>query len=33
VTAFEIERDGALTELNFDRDDSTGGGPIGLAAR
>lgn len=32
VTTFEIERDGALTWLDSDRDDSPGGGSIGLAA-
>ncbi len=33
VTTFEIERDGALTWLDSDRDDSAGGGSIGLAAK
>ena len=33
VTTFQIERDGALTELDSDRDDSPGLGSIGLAAR
>lgn len=32
VTTFQIEQDGALTELDSDRDDSMGGGSIGLAA-
>lgn len=33
VTTFEIERDGALTQPDSDRDNSPGGGSIGLAAR
>ncbi len=33
VTAFRIEREGALTQLDSDRDGSPGGGSIGLAAR
>jgi len=33
VTTFRIERDGALTQLDSDRDDSPGLGSIGLAAR
>lgn len=33
VTTFRIERDGALTQLDVDRDDSPGGGSVGLAAQ
>lgn len=33
LTTFQIEQDGALTELDVDRDDSLGLGSIGRAAR